>query len=1083
MPPGSPFNSFALPYPIRVDCFSTISPSASEPHNAALHLLSHTHSDHIVGLQAKSFSQSVFCSASAKEMLLKHEVYKERALHEEKYRAEHNHTFRHLKVDPYLGANGELVVHGAKDLLKVLPMNTPTEVELDGDKKVTITLFDANHCPGAVMFLIEGAEGAILHTGDFRAEPWFLNSLKHNPYLQPYLALSDGVTPSDGNGIVKTLEAIYLDTACVMQTHEVPSKDDATTGLISLLKLYPPSTYFFINAWTWGYEDILKAIARAFNSKIHLDDYKYRVHSLLSSDPLLQTLGTTDPDETRFHACERFARCHHVNVDREGNCINDDDDLSSEDTFDAANRILLRETANNAWHSTRTSGRARKVPKKLVVYINPVSSMTPERWVEYQATTRKQLISGSVVRSLLVPLSRHSPLPELQAFVSLFRPKRIIPNTLDPSLKNLDWAGIDRVFQSCCSKPQSAGSRYSIPPAPIAEDLLFLEVAHECKVGSIQPHPNDEEDDVAVKNIVSDATDDADLEARVMAKKWLIGPGYGVEPSVLKGRNGRRVDVLRSWLGLRKWDDSQFSETSSSPLRLEVGSDVAKGKRGAEGLSRLQSGGYKSHRIIRRDARNRSSSDNEFDSTDDEDNHARTAHKLFASSDSGKDHYTHALWERSSFSFDLSDEEDAAEVEASLTPKAANKDGLQSGQKANLSMGRMTPKSSPVKEIAPRLARPDNSTVAMNFRTTTPNTKKGASFRPEPFALTQSPLIAQARSLYFSPSSPAVSPSPVRKAIRHPQTPHKQGSRPKKITRQTLDSPIHLISSSPSSKSRSQNLKASSLNRLKRRHSGTKNERFSSPPLSSPSRAKERASGPLEMIDLSLIEERPTKRYKAVTSSELHTDRSRKEVNDISQAVRNPKNQLASSAISARSPARKSDQLDRASSALNSPQTRLQTSLRVSVTSPAVVTNKRISPRPRRKSCTRIVRSSPHRTKSELLDIQLRVARKTALALSPNIASAFEAKYAKVEQRRDHARLKETNAVEYAFAEVKYNKRRIEEFDRKIRGNATWTRQDDEVDWERSRMLQRRATEDMRQGRKPTFPKLDCVKGVNNDDL
>lgn len=27
---------------------------------------------------------------------------------------------------------------------------------------------------------------------------------------------------------------------------------------------------FFINAWTWGYEDILKAIARAFGSKVSL---------------------------------------------------------------------------------------------------------------------------------------------------------------------------------------------------------------------------------------------------------------------------------------------------------------------------------------------------------------------------------------------------------------------------------------------------------------------------------------------------------------------------------------------------------------------------------------------------------------------------------------------------------------------------------------------------------------------------------------------------------------------------------------------------------------------------------------------
>ncbi|KAE9387923.1 hypothetical protein BT96DRAFT_454671 [Gymnopus androsaceus JB14] len=401
MPPGAPFNLFALPYPIRVDAFSAISPSCPEP-NAVLHLLTHTHSDHIVGLQAKSFCQRVICSADAKDMLLRHEVYRERALHEGEYRAEHNFTFKHLKVDPWIGPDEEVFYHGSRDLLNVFPMNMPTTVELGRDKKVTITLFDANHYPGAVMFLIEGSEGAILHTGDFRAEPWFLESIKHNPLLQPYLALSeDETSENDGNGVVKTLEAIYLDTACVMQNYQVPTKDDATSGLIALLKLYPPSTYFFINSWTWGYEDILKAIARAFDCRIHLDDYKYKVYSRFISDPLLRALGTTDPDETRFHACERFSRCRHVNVDQNGNFINDDDgDEASEDTIDVANRIFFGKPLKETKDSSQK--------KKLVVYINPVSSMTPESWLQYQATTQEQLANGDVVRSLLVPLSRIS---------------------------------------------------------------------------------------------------------------------------------------------------------------------------------------------------------------------------------------------------------------------------------------------------------------------------------------------------------------------------------------------------------------------------------------------------------------------------------------------------------------------------------------------------------------------------------------------------------------------------------------------------------------------------------------------------
>lgn len=130
---------------------------------------------------------------------------------------------------------------------RTLPLYTPTTIELDDKKRVKLTLFDANHCPGAVMyarvspslvplystqaalldrFLIEGDEGAVLHTGDFRAEPWFLQSLIKNPFLQKYLAPPPSCsearrTPED---VLHTLKAIYLDTACLFSTLHVPTK-------------------------------------------------------------------------------------------------------------------------------------------------------------------------------------------------------------------------------------------------------------------------------------------------------------------------------------------------------------------------------------------------------------------------------------------------------------------------------------------------------------------------------------------------------------------------------------------------------------------------------------------------------------------------------------------------------------------------------------------------------------------------------------------------------------------------------------------------------------------------------------------
>jgi metal-dependent hydrolase (beta-lactamase superfamily II) len=114
MPPGAPYNSFVVPYRIRVDEFTN---SIGQEMVPALHLLSHTHSDHITGLQAKSFGYTVICSHDAKEMLLRHEVYAERSLHEQEYRAETTRTYSHLKVDPLIYPDGSMYYTGSRDLL------------------------------------------------------------------------------------------------------------------------------------------------------------------------------------------------------------------------------------------------------------------------------------------------------------------------------------------------------------------------------------------------------------------------------------------------------------------------------------------------------------------------------------------------------------------------------------------------------------------------------------------------------------------------------------------------------------------------------------------------------------------------------------------------------------------------------------------------------------------------------------------------------------------------------------------------------------------------------------------------------
>jgi DNA cross-link repair 1C protein len=159
-------------------------------------------------------------------------------------------------------------------LLKPLALETPTVIELTPGKEIRVTLFDANHCIGSVMFLIEGSSKAILYTGDVRSEPWWVNSLIQNPVLLPY-----------ASGI-RRLDCIYLDTtfaATGYSFREFPSKRSGVEELLAKVSRYPPDTCFYFQSWTFGYENVWVALASFLKSQIHLDRYRWELYSSLST--------------------------------------------------------------------------------------------------------------------------------------------------------------------------------------------------------------------------------------------------------------------------------------------------------------------------------------------------------------------------------------------------------------------------------------------------------------------------------------------------------------------------------------------------------------------------------------------------------------------------------------------------------------------------------------------------------------------------------------------------------------------------------------------------------------------------------
>lgn len=200
-------------------------------------------------------------------------------------------------------------------LAKPLPLDTPTTIELAPGNDIQVTLIDANHCIGAVMFLIEGDGKAVLYTGDIRAETWWVNSLVQNPILLPYAA-----------GL-RHLDCMYLDTTFATKVNpyrEFPSKAEGIKELLEKVSLYPDDTIFYFHAWTFGYEHVWIALSAFLNSRIHLDPYRTGIYGSLSpcDKKSLRQVGLDIKSDNKFlrdsglHVQEAPALCGFRNGNR-----------------------------------------------------------------------------------------------------------------------------------------------------------------------------------------------------------------------------------------------------------------------------------------------------------------------------------------------------------------------------------------------------------------------------------------------------------------------------------------------------------------------------------------------------------------------------------------------------------------------------------------------------------------------------------------------------------------------------------------------------------------------------------------------
>ena len=173
---------------------------------ADVYILTHCHADHMSGLK-KWHENSLYCSELSAKILAKRG----------------------------LGAISK-------------PTNQPFElVDRRSSKTLKLTFIDANHCPGAVMVVIEDPEhGNYVHTGDFR----MCDAIRHNNKLCR---------------LAGKVQHLYLDAT--FNASWLPCKEDSVDMLKGLIRQHHDRD-IILNSSCMGDEEMFTAISQFTDRKI-----------------------------------------------------------------------------------------------------------------------------------------------------------------------------------------------------------------------------------------------------------------------------------------------------------------------------------------------------------------------------------------------------------------------------------------------------------------------------------------------------------------------------------------------------------------------------------------------------------------------------------------------------------------------------------------------------------------------------------------------------------------------------------------------------------------------------------------------
>ncbi|CAO3590321.1 unnamed protein product [Absidia cylindrospora] len=228
------------------------------------YFLTHFHSDHYHGLNKSWTHGPIYCS-----------------------RITANLVMQRLDVD--------------KDYIHILPMDEPYHVL----PNVKVTLMDANHCPGSVLFIFDIQVDDIdtcwirhLHTGDFRANPRMC--------LHPLLRQPEN----------PTIDHLYLDTTYLKAKYGFPAQEECIRAACDVVQDYinakmttntginmeqaTENLMVIVGSYSIGKEKVFNAIAKLLGCKIFVPPAKRSILSCQENHELEKSL-TEDQKEAKVH--------------------------------------------------------------------------------------------------------------------------------------------------------------------------------------------------------------------------------------------------------------------------------------------------------------------------------------------------------------------------------------------------------------------------------------------------------------------------------------------------------------------------------------------------------------------------------------------------------------------------------------------------------------------------------------------------------------------------------------------------------------------------------------------------------------